>query len=101
MTVMQMMQGVQSSCPLPLLGCGAREIRLLHPIPLQIDEDLSIFDAFCGEILSQRGFRGWKGGGRTCIFWRSEDLNMPLWKDIEAKAAKLGVSVEQGLLHGC
>ena len=29
------MQGVvQSSCPLALLGCGAREIRLLHPIPL-------------------------------------------------------------------
>eukprot|EP00438_Fugacium_kawagutii_P012776 Skav223620 [mRNA] locus=scaffold3504:8139:17768:- [translate_table: standard] len=24
------------------------------------------------------------------------DLNMPLWKDIEAKAAKLGVTVEQG-----
>eukprot|EP00435_Cladocopium_sp_Y103_P036755 s3009_g9.t1 len=28
------------------------------------------------------------------------DLNMPLWKDIEAKAAKLGVTVEQGLLQG-
>ena len=25
-------------------------------------------------------------------------MNMPLWKDIEAKAAKLGVTVEQGLL---
>lgn len=25
-----------------------------------------------------------------------KDLNMPLWKDIEVKAAKLGVTVEQG-----
>ena len=27
----------------------------------------------------------------------AEDGNMYLWKDIEAKAAKLGVTVEQGL----
>lgn len=57
------MQGfVQSSCPLPL-GCGARQIRLLHPIPLQIHEDLSILDAFSSAFCPSRwllteGFQG-------------------------------------------
>ena len=107
-------------------GCGARQIRLLYPIPFQINEDLSSLEKIKRywvsfffslstlnefRILSKSCFRnflmifscffflffsGWINNTSTVSKCSPKDLNMPLWKDIEVKAAKLGVTVEQG-----